>query len=214
MQKSLGFLQGALEDFGICLDAKSLQREIYFIEEMRQWNKHINLTAMIDPLEMVEKHLIDSLMLLKCCHDGPLLDVGSGAGLPGLPLAIARSAINVVSIETVGKKCAFQKHIKRSLKLTNYQVYNERIENHRPGDGYPQIVARAFAKIEKIINYTKHLTLTGTRIYLMLGAADLNIDQLKKLSIQESLQVVDSYDYVLPVSRAKRKLLTLEKQPS
>lgn len=213
MQTRISLLRSFLAEFDISLDEKILQQEVYFIEEMQKWNKRINLTSIVDPCGMVEKHLVDSLILLKWCQSGQLLDVGSGAGIPGVPLAIARPEIEVVSVEAVGKKCAFQKHIKRSLKLANLQVINERVENHNSNAGYAQIVARAFAKAEEIVNYTRHLTKIGTRIYLMLGAVDLNIDQLKKFAEQENMGVVDSYDYVLPSSKAKRKLLTLEKQP-
>lgn len=213
MQANINFLHRSLADFDITLDVKIIQQEIFFLEEMQRWNKRINLTAIVDPLEMVEKHLVDSLILLKWCRPGRLLDIGSGAGLPGIPLAIARPEIEVVSIETVGKKCAFQKHIKRSLKLDNLHVLNERIENHRPGTGYAQIVARALAKPEEIVNYTRHLTEIGTRIYLMLGAADFNFEQLKRLLEPENLQHVDGCEYVLSFSGSKRKLVLLEKQP-
>lgn len=212
MQASIKSLQESLEKFEIILNVEILQREIYFLEEMQRWNKRINLTAIIDPLEILEKHLLDSLILLKWCRQGQLLDVGSGAGLPGIPLAIACPELEVFSIEAVGKKCAFQKHLKRSLKLDNLQILNERIESHHSADGYAQIVARAFANPDKMINYIRHLARVGTQVFFMLGAAEINMDQLERFSEQEKFAFINSYEYILPLSGAKRKLFLLEKQ--
>lgn len=212
MQASIKSLQESLEKFEIVLNVEILQREINFLEEMQRWNNRINLTAIIDPLEILEKHLLDSLILLKWCRQGQLLDVGSGAGLPGIPLAIACPELEVFSIEAVGKKCAFQKHLKRSLKLDNLQILNERIESHHSADGYAQIVARAFAPPDKMINYIRHLVRVGTRVFFMLGAAQINTDQLERFSEQEKFAFINSYEYILPLSGAKRKLFLLEKQ--
>jgi len=212
MPTRIALLKKALEDFEISLEDEILRQEIYFLDEMLRWNTRINLTAIVDPLAMLEKHLIDSLILLKWCHAGRLLDVGSGAGLPGVPLAIAARQLEVTSIETVGKKCSFQKHIKRSLHLTNFQIVNQRVETYLPQSHAVQVVARAFAKTDQIYNYIRHLIHTGTRLYFMLGAAELDKNLLDKLCAQEKLQLLKSDNYVLPFSKACRQLLVFEKQ--
>ena len=212
MQTRVDLLRQALKDFDVSLEDEALGQEIYFLDEMLRWNTRINLTAIVDPLAMLEKHLIDSLVLLKWCHAGQLLDVGSGAGLPGVPLAIAARQLEVTSLETVGKKCAFQKHIKRSLHLTNLQVVNQRVESYLPQSPPTQIVARAFAKMEQFFAFTRHLIRTGTRLYFMLGAAELDKNLLNSLCIQENIQLLHRDTYVLPFSKARRQFLVFVKQ--
>lgn len=211
MQARIETAQKALEGFELSFKDETLRQEIFYLDEMLRWNAHINLTSIVDPLEMLEKHLVDSLILLKWCQPGVLLDVGSGAGLPGVALAIATNQIYVTSVEAVGKKCAFQKHIKRRLGLKNLHLVNQRIETYQAEDKCLQIVARAFAGVEKTVNYTRHLLSFGGRLYLMLGAAELEENAFDRLILRENLRLVARHKYNLPFSGASRQVIVLEK---
>ncbi len=107
------------------LSKQTIDKLVCYLNELLKWNRQVNLTAVTDPHEAVEKHIIDSLYLGKSIPErSKLLDMGSGAGLPGIVLAIVRSDIDVISVDSVGKKINFQRHIKRQLNLVNVVPIN------------------------------------------------------------------------------------------
>ena len=106
-----------------------LKRQLELLEELLRWNRQINLTSIVQPQRALSLHLLDSLALLKYLPSaGSLLDMGSGAGFPGLPLAIANPGLRIVSVDSVGKKILFQKHIKRHFSLENFLPIHCRLE--------------------------------------------------------------------------------------
>ena len=166
-----------------------------------KWNKVYNLSAIRDPIESIKKHFLDSLSIVSFIKPGLLLDVGSGAGLPGIIIAIMRPNTKVITIDSVGKKCRFMQTVKAELSLENLTVINSRVENFNYEESFPQIVSRAFSSGVDTIEKTRHLISTDGRYLLMKGD---NIDQ-------ENLQKINYKVHYLkvPFVSDKRSLLEI-----
>jgi 16S rRNA (guanine527-N7)-methyltransferase len=139
-----------------------------YLDEMARWNTAYNLTAIRTPSEMVTKHVLDSLAVLPVLRefvpgfpDVRLLDVGSGAGLPGIPLAIAEPQLQVTVLDSNGKKARFMRHAVRTLGLANVEVAEARVEDWRPAQPYAGIVSRAFASLADFVTATASLLAPG-----------------------------------------------------
>ena len=136
---------------------------------INKWNKVYNLSAIRDPLESIKKHFLDSFSILEFIKPGLLLDVGSGAGLPGIIIAIMKPKTNVFVIDSVGKKCRFMQIVKTELGLENLTVINTRVESFNYPESFSQITSRAFASAIDTVNKTKHLIANDGRYLLMKG---------------------------------------------
>ena len=158
-------------------------------ELIGKWNKVYNLSAIRDPIESIKKHFLDSLSIVPFIRPGLLLDVGSGAGLPGIVIAIMRSNTNVFTIDSVGKKCRFMQTVKTELSLDNLSVINDRVESFNYDESFPQIVSRAFSSTIDTIEKTRHLISSDGR-YLLMKGDNLNKDNLQKVNYKiHSLRV-------------------------
>lgn len=163
-----GELEAGLGALG--LDAALSTPLLAYLALLHRWNATYNLTAIRDQREMVAKHLLDSLAMHAQVADGTLADLGTGPGLPGIPLAIARPGLRVTLVESNGKKARFLREAVRTLKLANAEVAESRIEAlDRPG-AYDQLTARALATLPQIIALGGHLLKRGGRLLAMKGA--------------------------------------------
>ena len=158
-------------------------------ELIGKWNKVYNLSAIRDPIESIKKHFLDSLSIVPFIRPGLLLDVGSGAGLPGIVIAIMRSNTNVFTIDSVGKKCRFMQTVKTELSLDNLSVINDRVESFNYDESFPQIVSRAFSSTIDTIEKTRHL-ISSDGSYLLMKGDNLNKENLQKVNYKvHSLRV-------------------------
>ena len=142
-----------------------------YLGELVLWNKAYNLTSVREPVEMVTRHLLDSLAVLPHV-EGRTLDVGTGAGLPGIPLALANPALNVTLLDSNGKKTRFLRHAQRTLPLTNVEVVEARAEKFQPPARFDTIISRAFSSLEDFLGHTAHLGADGARWLAMKGKLD------------------------------------------
>lgn len=148
-----------------------------YLAELEKWNAAYNLTAVRDPAEMVTRHLLDSLALLPAVGEiviSRLLDVGSGAGLPGIPLALARPDWQVAVLDSNGKKARFLRHAVRTLDLRNVEVIEARVEVHEPAQVYDAITSRAFSALGEFFSLTVPLLARGGHWLAMKGRLDDN----------------------------------------
>ena len=148
--------EGAFQ-LGLDISQQKIEQLIQYLELILLWNKLHNLTSIDRPSEVVKKHLLDSLSVLSFVKKGKILDVGSGAGLPGIVIALMRDNVDVTSIDSVGKKCRFMEHAKLNLDLKNFNVVNDRVEKFKSNECFAQIVSRAFATFEDTKKLTSHL---------------------------------------------------------
>jgi 16S rRNA (guanine527-N7)-methyltransferase len=160
-------LAAGLTALGLDLPAAAQGRLLGFRDLLLKWNKTYNLTALRDPQQAISHHLLDSLVILPWVGAGPLLDVGSGGGLPGIPLAIARPDLAVCMVDTVQKKTTFLQQAVIELRLRNVTVHHARVEE-MVGQ-FAQITSRAFAELTSFVSLTRHLLAPDGRWLAMKG---------------------------------------------
>lgn len=163
-------LDAGLGELKLALPSSSRQKLIAYVELLAKWNKIFNLTAIRDPLQMVRQHLLDSLATLRELPAGRLADIGSGAGLPGIPIAIAEPERTVVLVDANQKKGSFLRQAVIELGLQNSTVQVERAENWRPVERFAVVISRAFAELADFIGNCRHLLADGGVLVAMKGA--------------------------------------------
>jgi 16S rRNA (guanine527-N7)-methyltransferase len=151
------------------LNESARERLIAYLRLLTHWNGAYNLTAVRDPREMVPRHLLDSLSVLPYLEGEQCLDVGSGAGLPGLVLAVARPAAAWVLLDSSAKKCRFLTHAKGQLAIDNVRVERSRVEDFHPGARFSTIISRALSTLAEFVAGTEHLLAPGGRLLAMKG---------------------------------------------
>lgn len=160
--------QGVVK-LGLAMDEVESARLLQFLQLLVKWNKAFNLTAVRDPLEMVDRHLLDSLALLPHLCGRRCLDMGTGPGLPGIPLAVMRPDMVFVLLDSNGKKIRFVRQAVLELGLENVEPVHARLENYRPAEAFDALVARAFAALPDILDLTGRLRQAHTVLLAMKG---------------------------------------------
>ncbi|WP_341502577.1 16S rRNA (guanine(527)-N(7))-methyltransferase RsmG [Gallaecimonas sp. GXIMD4217] len=143
------------------LDVSDEQRALLvrLVQQLDKWNKAYNLTSVRDPREMVAKHIVDSLVVSPHLPAaGTIIDVGTGPGLPGLPLAIVNPDHQFVLLDSLGKRIRFIRQTCHELGINNVTAVQSRVEEHRPEAPYAAVVSRAFASIDDMLSWCGHLT--------------------------------------------------------
>lgn len=186
---------------GLRLPAGAADRLRAYLALLAKWNRTYNLTAIRNEAEMVSHHLLDSLVVLPYLGDvRSLADVGSGAGLPGIPLAIARPDLEVTSIEANQKKAAFQRQAKIELGLANFGVHCGRVEE--VAAAFDGAISRAFADLADFVRLAGAL---APRLYAMKGAYPK--EEIERLP--PAWRMVDSHKLAVPGLAAERHLIVL-----
>ena len=202
-------LEFGLKQMGLHFSVERQQKLVHYIQLIARWNKTFNLTAIRDVEEMVSKHLLDSLAVQPFIEGSLILDVGSGAGLPGIPFAITSPDKHFVLIDSNGKKTRFLMQAKIDLKLDNVEVVNQRVEDYQPTrDGhrlyFDVITARAYAASDDILSNTSHLQNEDSRILVMQGKLDEQIDS-------DRYRLIESHALDVYGLDADRHLLEIKK---
>ncbi len=162
-------LKRGLIALGLTLDRDTQQRLLEYVALIEKWNRAYNLTAIREPEKMVSHHLLDSLAVAPHLHAKRLLDVGSGAGLPGIPLALAKPDTQVILLDSNHKKAAFLNQAVIELKLKNAEVCSERVESWQTQNRFDVIISRAFSDIAEFVRVTRHLLAPGGVFAAMKG---------------------------------------------
>ena len=177
-----------------------------YLALLLRWNAAYNLTAIRDPAEMVPKHLLDSLSIAPFVR-GRLADIGSGAGLPGIPLALALPELEVTTVESNGKKVRFQREVQRQLGLANLHVAESRAESFAADGRFDCLVSRAFGSLAQFVRVGGHLLAPGGRLLAMKGADP--VDEVAELPAGWKLAATHGLD--VPGLDARRHLLAIER---
>lgn len=150
-------LETALKENGLILSNESIGKLVHYLNMLQTWNKVFNLTSITSPREMVYLHIIDSLLTAPFITGERSLDVGTGAGLPGIPLAILNPAHKWVLLDKNSKKTRFMTQAIAELALPNVQTVHSRAEDFHTEQGFDNILSRAYASLELFIKTTRHL---------------------------------------------------------
>jgi len=201
-------LDQGLVRLGLDLPVRARETLIDYVALLAKWNRTYNLTAIREPSAVVSNHLLDSLSVLPFIKAAKVLDVGSGAGLPGLVVAIARPEVSVTLLDANNKKAAFLQQAVASLALPNARVVCTRVETWRPGEFFPAIVSRAFAALKDFIAGAKELLAPGGRFYAMKG--QYPADEIAQLP--HGFRVVDVVSLEVPGLAARRHLVIVEEE--
>jgi len=203
-------LARGIQTLGLDIDAATQQRLLDYLALLAKWNKAYNLTAVRDVDEMVSRHLLDSLSIVpsfEAAGGERWLDVGSGGGMPGIPLAILFPGKSLTLLDSNGKKTRFLTQVKLELKLDNLQVIHSRVEAFQPEMPFNGIVSRAFSSLEDFTNWTRHLGDARTNWLAMKGIHPS--DELAALP--EDFRVEAERALAVPGCQGQRHLLILRR---
>ena len=197
-------MQG-LDTLDVSYGDQAISKLVDYMELLSEWNKTHNLTAVDDIDEMLSVHIFDSASIKPYVKGATLLDVGSGAGLPGMILAILSPALEVTSVESRNKKAQFQMYVANKLSLKNFKVENIRIEDFEPKEKFAIVVARAFSSIEDFVKVSKHTIAPNGRWLAMKGVVpEEELKALKKMGLKS-----DTYALKVPELDAQRNLIVI-----
>ncbi|HIE40719.1 MAG TPA: 16S rRNA (guanine(527)-N(7))-methyltransferase RsmG [Thiomicrorhabdus sp.] len=197
---------------GLCalsIEATPQQVDLFiqYLMLLEKWNKVYNLTAVRDPKEMLVKHLLDSLAILPYLKGKRLIDVGTGAGLPGIPLAIMCPEKQIDLLDSNSKKTRFLIQAKAELNLVNAKVIYERVENYQPSVLYDGVISRAFASLNDMLHWTSHLLKEDGFWWAMKSQKDFE----NLAALPEGVQIQEMIELSVPGLEADRMLLKVIK---
>jgi 16S rRNA (guanine527-N7)-methyltransferase len=196
-------------ELGVTLNADQAAGLLRLLDELASWNRHYNLTAITERESMIRAHLLDSLSAQADLQGTLIADVGTGAGFPGLPLALAQPQRAFTLIDSVAKKIRFISHAVRVLGLTNVAVLNARAETLTPESAFDTVVARAFAPLADLLEAVRGLCGPATRVVALKG--HYPSDELAELPRGWRLAQVRARQ--IPGLQAERHILSFVRQP-
>tara|TARA_B100001057_G_scaffold134316_1_gene133778 strand:+ start:878 stop:1495 length:618 start_codon:yes stop_codon:yes gene_type:complete len=189
-----------MKEIDIKIDKKLIDKLLIYINILKKWNKKINLTAVTNDFDIVKHHFFDSLAVTKFIEQKKILDVGSGAGFPGIVLALCDATRQVTLVDKVGKKAAFMKQICLELNLKNVSVIHSRVEQISTNK-YDAIIARAFGDMSLLMSLTQNLINDKGVWYGMKSKKLMDEDIIKNKNIYKI------YDIKVPFLDAERYLI-------
>jgi 16S rRNA (guanine527-N7)-methyltransferase len=196
-------LERGLAELGESLPGDAAARLLAYLALLAKWNRTFNLTAIRDPRQMISLHVLDSLAVRPHLPAGPLADIGSGAGLPGIPLAIAEPDRHVTLNDANQKKSSFLRQAVIELGLRNAEVHHGRVESWQPASPFSCVIARGYAELARLVADTRHLLRPGGVIAAMKGA--LPRQELARLP--KGIDCSDVRRLVVPQLDAERHLV-------
>ncbi|MFT5814525.1 MAG: 16S rRNA (guanine527-N7)-methyltransferase [Psychroserpens sp.] len=181
---------------------------IQYVELLNKWNKAYNLTSVRDPKDMMIKHIMDSLMVGPHLKGQSFIDVGTGPGLPGIPLAILYPERNFVLLDSLGKRVTFLRQVVFQLKLNNVTPVKSRVEQYHPEQPFDGVLSRAFSSLNDMITWCEHLVSVDHGRFLALKGIYPN-DEIAALP--SNIAVANSYAITVPQLDGERHLIELVK---
>jgi 16S rRNA (guanine527-N7)-methyltransferase len=200
-------LEKGVAELGLSLDRGSRDKLIQYLALLEKWNQVYNLTAIRDREKVVSGHLLDSLAVVPYMTGTRVLDVGSGAGFPGIPLAVARPGIQVALLDSNHKKAAFLRQAVAELQLKNVSVVCERAEAWQAAEKFDCIISRALAEIAEFIALTRHLLAPAGLLAAMKGVYPF--EEIERLPPDFRLRQVHAF--AVPGLAAQRHLVLIER---
>ncbi|MFT6100303.1 MAG: 16S rRNA (guanine527-N7)-methyltransferase [Arenicella sp.] len=199
-------IKQGMDSLDVSYGDEAIKKLVAYMELLAEWNKTHNLTSVDDLEEMLSIHIFDSASIKPYMKGASLLDVGSGAGLPGMILAILSPALQVTSVESRNKKAQFQMFAANKLRLKNFKVENVRIEDFEPKEKFSMVTSRAFSSIEAFVNGSKQTIAQNGRWLAMKGLVPKEeLKVLKKMNLK-----FDTFALKVPELDAQRNLIVID----
>lgn len=212
MDNARTILESGLATLKVPATAEQIQQLIEFIKLIEKWNKTYNLTAIRQREDMVRLHLLDSLAIAPFIDGKRVIDIGTGAGLPGIPLAIVMPETEFTLLDSNAKKTRFVQQAILELKLKHVTVHHERVEMFQPEQGYCAVLARAFASLPDILRLTAHLSNPdGVLLAMKSQQIDAEIAELTAWGIEPEIIPITLPDTDVQRCLVKIKLPTGER---
>jgi 16S rRNA (guanine527-N7)-methyltransferase len=201
-------LENLLSKTALQVSPQQVELLIQYVELLHKWNKAYNLTSVRDPQEMLVKHIMDSLMVGEVLQGKNFIDVGTGPGLPGIPLAILYPERNFVLLDSLGKRITFLRQVVFQLKLANVQPVKSRVENYHGETPFDGVLSRAFSSLNDMVNWCSHLVSNNQGQFFALKG-QYPVDELANLP--ENIKLVSSHEIKVPELIGERHVLVLKK---
>ncbi len=183
-------LQNGIKQLNLKLSVPIRQKLIDYVLLLYKWNKTYNLTSIRNPEEIMTRHILDSLAIVPYIHGKRILDVGTGAGLPGIPLALALPKKQFVLLDSNNKKVRFLTQAKLLLKINNVAIVQERVEKYFPEQKFDSIITRAFSSLRNILKKIKQLYNPGAYLLAMKGKyPEQELQEINKSVIVHKIEV-------------------------
>jgi 16S rRNA (guanine527-N7)-methyltransferase len=199
-------LARGIDELNLDISDDAFDRMLAFVNLMIKWNRVYNLTSVRDPEQIIRRHILDSLVVIPYLRGTQILDVGSGGGLPGIPLSLACPDRQFTLLDSNGKKTRFLTQARAELELANVDIAKARIEQYRPKQGFDTIISRAFSSVGEMAANTVHLCADGGRILAMKGIYPV----AEMESLPESVEFIESVPLQVPGLEAERHLIILQ----
>lgn len=201
-------LDDGLLNMRLELESSKRLQLLHYVAMLNKWNKVYNLTAVREPERMVGLHILDSLSVLPYLSGiQSVIDVGTGGGLPGIPLAIAKPDLKVLMLDTVAKKTTFVRQVIAELGLKNAMIVTERVENHTPPTKFDRVISRAFAELKDFVESAAHLCAEGGRLLAMKGTYPH--DEITRLPVGYAVE--ETFALNVPSVEGQRHLIVIRK---
>ncbi|MBN2647786.1 MAG: 16S rRNA (guanine(527)-N(7))-methyltransferase RsmG [Thiotrichales bacterium] len=201
-------LEQGLDTLGLSLTSEQVSRLMHYLGLLNKWNQIYNLTAIRDPQEMLVKHLLDSLVVVPHLRGETFIDVGTGGGLPGIPLAICFPDKRIDLLDSNSKKTRFLIQAKGELGLTNTKVLHQRVEEYRPQPLYDGVISRAFASLNDMVTWTQDLLHPAGYWWAM--KAQKETEEFRDLPIWVEVDTI--IELKVPGLDAQRRLIQMHKR--
>ncbi|OUU38052.1 MAG: 16S rRNA (guanine(527)-N(7))-methyltransferase RsmG [Cellvibrionales bacterium TMED49] len=206
--RALDILLHGLHDMEvICSDLQQEQLTLY-LELLVKWNRAYNLTSAKNSIDITRLHLLDSLSITKFVDGDRIIDVGTGAGLPGIPLAIMNPEKNFFLLDSNGKKVRFLFNVRLKLGLKNCFEIHERVENYNPEKGFDMVLTRAFSSLSSMLRHCDHLLSFGGLFCAMKG----RLSQYEQNVLPSGYKIIQSEQLVVPKIIGDRYLVKIAKE--
>lgn len=184
----LNKLSRLLDKAGISLSDHQKNQLVAYVDMLHKWNKAYNLTSVRDPNEMLVRHILDSVVVAPYLEGTRFIDVGTGPGLPGIPLSIVRPEAQFTLLDSLGKRVRFLRQVQHELKLDNVQPVQSRVENFPAEPPFDGVISRAFASLTDMVQWCHHLPGEKGRFYALKG--QLPDDEISQLPVEFSVESV------------------------